>query len=71
MSDAALSAARRQLLGSIRTLEASDRALTRALDGECTAEMRAYIDDVRRAREDCAALERVLLSELGTRAPGR
>jgi hypothetical protein len=71
MSDAALSAARRQLLGSIRALEASDRALTRALGGECAGEMRAYIEDVRRAREHCEALERVLLSELGARGPRR
>jgi hypothetical protein len=71
MSDAALSAARRQLLASIRTLETSDRALIRALDSECAAEMRAYIDDVRRARQHCEALERVLLTELRARSPRR
>jgi hypothetical protein len=71
MSDAALSAARRQLLGKLRALEASDRALTRALDGECAAEMLTYIDDVRRAREYCEALERVLLAELDARGPSR
>lgn len=67
MTDAALTAARRLLLNSVRALEASDRALNRALDGQCAGEMRAYIDDVRRAREHCEALERVLLAELGGR----
>lgn len=66
MSSDPLDTARRATLEALQSLEASDRALNRVLGGPCGPELRAYLADLRRARERCEALERQLLTRLGT-----
>jgi hypothetical protein len=67
MSADSFETARRATLDALQALEASDRALNRALDGPCAPELSAYLADLRRARERCEALERVLLARLSAR----
>jgi hypothetical protein len=66
MSRDPLEAARRDTLDALHALEASDRALNRVLHGPCGPELQGYLVALRRARERCEALERVLLDRLST-----